>query len=177
MLAPRAQFVFANTALAIAVPFMRATLIAVGARMPRWVSEGYGEYAKRLSHDLPLQLVEIAAKPRGKNADVVRIMDEEAAAVLAAIPRGAHAVALDGRGRSFSSGQLAEQLARWRMQGSDLAFLVGGPDGFNDAVLARAQQVWSLGPATLPHPLVRIVVAEQLYRAMSLLNNHPYHRG
>ena len=156
---------------------VRAYLIAVGTRMPGWVTEGYGEYAKRLAHDLPLQLIEIPAKARGKNADVARIMDDEAAAVIAAIPRGAHAVALDARGKSFSSEQLAEQLARWRMQGSDLAFLIGGPDGFTDTVLERAQQRWSLGPATLPHPLVRIVVAEQLYRAMSLLNHHPYHRG
>jgi len=156
---------------------MRAYLIAVGERMPSWVGEGYAEYAKRLSHDLPLQLIEIPAKARGKNADVARIMSEEAAAVLAAIPRGAHAIALDGRGKGYSSEQLAEQLERWRMQGSDLAFLIGGPDGFTDAVLDRAQQRWSLGPATLPHPLVRIVVAEQLYRAMSLLNHHPYHRG
>lgn len=156
---------------------VRAHLIAVGTRMPGWVVEGYAEYAKRLAHDLPLQLIEIPAKARGKNADVARIMNEEAAAVLAAIPRGAHVVALDGRGKSLSSEQLAEQLARWRMQGSDLAFLIGGPDGFTDSVLEQAQQRWSLGPATLPHPLVRIVVAEQLYRAMSLLNNHPYHRG
>ena len=156
---------------------MRAYLIAVGTRMPAWVSEGYSEYAKRLAHDLPLQLIEIPARPRGKNADLARIMDDEAAAVLAAIPRGVHAVALDGRGKTLSSEQLAEQLARWRMQGTDLAFLIGGAEGFTDAVFARAQQRWSLGPATLPHPLVRIIVAEQLYRAMSLLNNHPYHRG
>jgi 23S rRNA (pseudouridine1915-N3)-methyltransferase len=156
---------------------VRAYLIAVGTRMPAWVSEGYAEYAKRLAHDLPLQLIEIQAKPRGKNADIARIMDDEAVAVLAAIPRGVHAVALDGHGKAFSSEQLAEQVARWRMQGTDLAFLIGGPDGFNETVFARVQQRWSLGPATLPHPLVRIIVAEQLYRAMSLLNNHPYHRG
>ena len=122
---------------------MRAHLIAVGERMPAWVGEGFAEYAKRLSHDLPLQLVEISTKARSR--EVQRA--------------------------------LAAQLARWRMQGQDLAFVIGGPDGLAPAVLERAQQRWSLGPATLPHPLARIVVAEQLYRAVSQLGNHPYHRG
>ncbi|HEY8011352.1 MAG TPA: 23S rRNA (pseudouridine(1915)-N(3))-methyltransferase RlmH [Rudaea sp.] len=156
---------------------MRATLIAVGERMPAWVTEGYSEYAKRLSHELPLQLLEISTKSRGRNNDLARVVADEGAAMLAAIPKGAHVVALDGRGKSFSSEQLAEQLARWRMQGSDLAFLIGGPEGLAPAALERAQQHWSLGPATLPHPLVRIMLAEQLYRAVSLLNNHPYHRA
>ena len=156
---------------------MRAFLIAVGERMPAWVTEGYGEYAKRLSHDLPLQLVEISTKSRGKNNDLARVVADEGATMLAAIPKGTHVVALDARGKSFSSEQLAEQLARWRMQGSDLAFLIGGPEGLAPAALERAHQHWSLGLATLPHPLVRIILAEQLYRAVSLLNNHPYHRG
>jgi 23S rRNA (pseudouridine1915-N3)-methyltransferase len=152
---------------------MRAFLIAVGERMPAWVQNGYAEYAKRLSRELPLELIEVAAKSR----DPARAMSEEGAALLAAIPKGAHAVALDGRGKAWSSEDLAQQLARWRMQGKDLAFLIGGADGFAPTVLDRVGQKWSLGPATLPHPLVRIVVAEQLYRAASLLANHPYHRG
>ena len=97
--------------------------------------------------------------------------------MLAAIPKGAHVVALDGHGKPWSSEELAQQLERWRMQGSDLAFLIGGPDGLAAAALESAQQRWSLGPLTLPHPLVRVVIAEQLYRAVSLLGNHPYHRG
>ena len=156
---------------------MRATLIAVGERMPSWVTEGYNEYAKRLSHELPLQLVEITSKLRGRTNDTARVIADEGALTIAAIPKGAHVVALDGRGKLFSSEQLAEQLARWRMLGSDLAFLVGGPEGLAPAALERAKQTWSLGPATLPHPLVRIVLAEQLYRAVSLLANHPYHRA
>jgi 23S rRNA (pseudouridine1915-N3)-methyltransferase len=154
---------------------MRATLIAVGTKMPAWVEQGYAEYARRLAHDLPLQLVEITTRTRGR--DTARAMAEESAALLAAIPKGAHVVALDGRGKPWSSEQLAEQLARWRMQGKDLAFLIGGPDGLAPAALDRADQRWSLGPATLPHPLVRIVVTEQLYRAASQLNGHPYHRA
>jgi 23S rRNA (pseudouridine1915-N3)-methyltransferase len=141
--------------------------------MPAWVQEGYAEYAKRLSRELPLQLVEISTKSR----DPARATFEEGAALLGAIPKGAHVVALDGRGKPFSSEELAAQLARWRMQGKDLAFLIGGADGLAAAVLERADQQWSLGPLTLPHPLVRVIVAEQLYRAGSQLAGHPYHRG
>ena len=154
---------------------MRAFLIAVGDRMPGWVQQGYAEYVKRLSHELPLQLVEISTKARSR--DAARAKADEGAAILAAVPKGAHVVALDGRGQPWSSADLAAQLARWRMQGQDLAFVVGGPDGLSDSILERAGQRWSLGPATLPHALVRIVVAEQLYRAVSQLGNHPYHRA
>jgi 23S rRNA (pseudouridine1915-N3)-methyltransferase len=154
---------------------VRAYLIAVGERMPGWISAGYAEYAKRLAHDLPLQLVEISTKSR--NRDVARAIADEGAAMLAALPKSAHVIALDGRGKPWSSEELAAQLGRWRMLGKDLAFLVGGPDGLAPAALERADQRWSLGPATLPHPLVRIVVVEQLYRAVSQLGNHPYHRG
>ena len=154
---------------------MRARLIAVGDRMPAWVGEGFAEYAKRLSRELPLELVEISTRQRARETQ--RAIADEGAAMLAAIPKSAHVVALDGRGKSWSSEDLAQQLAQWRMLGQDLAFLIGGPDGLAPAVLQRAQQRWSLGPLTLPHPLVRIVLAEQLYRAVSLLGNHPYHRG
>ena len=156
---------------------MRAKLIAVGERMPGWVAEGFAEYAKRLSRDLPLELVEIKPGVRGKGRDDVRAIVDEGAALLAALPRDAHVVALDGRGSAWSSEQLAQQLSQWRMAGRDLAFLVGGPDGHARDVLLRADQKWSLGPLTLPHMLVRLVVAEQLYRAVTILNGHPYHRG
>jgi 23S rRNA (pseudouridine1915-N3)-methyltransferase len=155
---------------------MRAHLIAIGERMPAWVNDGYAEYVKRLSRELPLQLVELSTKSRSAR-EPARAMADEGSAILAAIPKGAHVVALDSRGKPWSSEDLAAQLARWRMQGKDLAFLIGGPDGLAPAVLERADQLWSLGPATLPHALVRIVVAEQLYRAVSQLGNHPYHRG
>lgn len=152
---------------------MRAYLIAVGERMPAWVQQGFAEYAKRLSRELPLERVEVLAKSR----DPSRAMTDEGAALLAAIPKGAHAIVLDSRGNSWSSEDLARQLARWRMLGKDLAFLIGGADGLAPPVLERADQCWSLGPATLPHPLVRIIVAEQLYRAASVLAKHPYHRA
>ena len=156
---------------------MRARLIAVGERMPAWVAEGFAEYKKRLSRDLPLDLVEIKPGVRGKGRDPARAIADEGAAVRVALPKDAHVVALDGRGKAWSSEQLAEELARWRMQGRDLAFLIGGPEGHAADVLAAAHQRWSLGALTLPHMLVRLVVAEQLYRAVTMLAGHPYHRA
>lgn len=156
---------------------MRARLIAVGERMPAWVADGFAEYRKRLSHDLPLELIEIRLGARGKGRDPARAIAEEGAAVRAALPKDAHIVALEGRGVAWSSEDLAQAFARWRMNGRDLAFLIGGPDGHAPDVLASANQKWSLGPLTLPHMLVRLVVAEQLYRATTMLAGHPYHRA
>jgi 23S rRNA (pseudouridine1915-N3)-methyltransferase len=145
--------------------------------MPAWVAEGFAEYRKRLSRELPLDLVEIELGNRGKGRDAQRAIADEGAAVLAALPKDTHVVALDGRGKPWSSEQLAEQLAAWRMNGRDLAVLIGGPDGHAADVIARADQKWSLGPLTLPHMLVRLVVVEQLYRAVSINAGHPYHRA
>jgi 23S rRNA (pseudouridine1915-N3)-methyltransferase len=156
---------------------MRARLIAVGERMPAWVADGFAEYKKRLSHELPLDLVEVKLGARGKGRDPARAIAEEGAAVRAALPRDAHVVALDNRGSAWSSEQLAAELKRWRMEGRELALLIGGPDGHAADVFALAHQRWSLGPLTLPHMLVRLVVAEQLYRAASMLAGHPYHRA
>lgn len=156
---------------------MRARLIAIGERMPAWVAEGFAEYRKRLSHALPLDLMELKPGVRGKGRDEARAMHDEGAAILAALPRDIYVIALDGRGKAWSSEELAEQLGKWRMAGRDLAFLIGGPDGHAPEVLARADQKWSLGPLTLPHMLVRLVLVEQLYRASTLLAGHPYHRG
>ena len=156
---------------------MKARLVAVGERAPGWVAQGFAEYQKRLSHWLPLELVEVEPGVRGKGRDTARAMSDEGARVLAALPKNAHVVALDGRGKMHSSEQLAQRLERWRGQGRDLAFLIGGPEGHAAEVIARADEHWSLGPLTLPHMLVRLVLAEQLYRAAALLANHPYHRA
>jgi len=156
---------------------MRARLIAVGERMPAWVADGFAEYSKRLSHELPLDLVEVRLGARGKGRDPARAIADEGAAVRAALLKDAHIVALDGRGKPWSSEDLAKELKAWRMNGRDLAFLIGGPDGHAPDILATSHQRWSLGPLTLPHMLVRLVVAEQLYRAASMLAGHPYHRA
>ena len=156
---------------------MKARLVATGERAPSWVAEGFAEYRKRLSHWLPLELVEVEPGLRGKGRDPQRAIEDEGRRVLAALPKNAHVVALDVPGRPWSSEQLAQRMEHWRQQGRDLAFLVGGPEGHAREVLAAAHESWSLGPLTLPHMLVRLVVAEQLYRAAALLANHPYHRA
>lgn len=156
---------------------MKAKLIAVGERAPAWVAQGFAEYQKRLSYWLPFELFEIEPGLRGKGRDAVRATQDEGGRVLAALPKNAHVVALDGRGKAYSSEQLAQRLEHWRGSGRDLALLIGGPEGHAEEVLARADETWSLGPLTLPHMLVRLLVAEQVYRAAALLANHPYHRA
>lgn len=156
---------------------MRIHLIAVGTRMPGWVQEGYREYAGRMPPECSLHLVEIPPGRRGKGADVARAVREEGERMLAAVPRDARAVALEVEGRSWSTEALAQRLGDWLQDGRDLALLVGGPEGLSEACRARAELQWSLSPLTLPHSLVRVIVAEQLYRAWSVLQGHPYHRG
>lgn len=156
---------------------MKTRLIAVGEHAPAWVAQGFAEYQKRLSHWLPLELVEVEPGLRGKGRDPMRAMHDEGQRVFAALPKTAQVIALDGRGRPWTSEQLAQRLEHWRGLGRDLAFLIGGPEGHAREVIARADEQWSLGPLTLPHMLVRLVLAEQLYRAAALLANHPYHRA
>jgi 23S rRNA (pseudouridine1915-N3)-methyltransferase len=156
---------------------MHLRIVAIGERMPAWVAGGFAEYRKRLVRELPVELLEIKPGLRGKGRDAARAVADEGAAVLAAVPRDAHVVALDGRGTAWDSGQLAAQLGHWRMAGRDVALLIGGPDGHAAAVLARSDQRWSLGPLTLPHMLVRLVLIEQLYRATTIVAGHPYHRS
>ncbi|MEJ1379217.1 MAG: 23S rRNA (pseudouridine(1915)-N(3))-methyltransferase RlmH, partial [Candidatus Sedimenticola sp. (ex Thyasira tokunagai)] len=123
------------------------------------------------------QLVEIAPGHRGKSADVARTVRDEGERMLKAIPRNCRVMALDVKGKAWGTEQLSSQLGGWMGEGQDLALLVGGPEGLAAECLQRADNRWSLSPLTMPHPLVRVVVAEQLYRAWSLLRNHPYHRA
>jgi 23S rRNA (pseudouridine1915-N3)-methyltransferase len=155
---------------------MRINLIAVGTKMPSWVNDGVAEYSKRMPADFSLQITEIALGQRGKNADIERAIKKEGELMLAAIPERDHVIALEVGGKPWSTEQLAENAGHWRMSGNNVSLLVGGPDGLAPACLARANQKWSLSPLTLPHPVVRILLAEQLYRAWSILQNHPYHR-
>jgi 23S rRNA (pseudouridine1915-N3)-methyltransferase len=144
--------------------------------MEAWVNEGYQEFARRMPQECALRLKEIPAVKRGKNADIPRILQQEGERMLGAIPSGARVIALDVDGRQWSTAQLAQQLEQWLPAGQDVALLVGGPEGLAPQCLERAQQRWSLSALTLPHPLVRVVVAEQLYRAWTIIKGHPYHR-
>lgn len=155
---------------------MRIRIIAVGTKMPAWVEQGYAEYAKRMPRDCAVELVELPLAQRGKNTDIARAMEKEGEDMLAAIGKGEQVIALDVKGKPWSTEQLAEQMADWRMSGNNYCLLIGGPDGLAPQCLAQAQVRWSLSALTLPHPLVRIVVIEQLYRACSILQNHPYHK-
>ncbi|MCX7094016.1 MAG: 23S rRNA (pseudouridine(1915)-N(3))-methyltransferase RlmH [Methylobacter sp.] len=155
---------------------MQIHLISVGNRMPGWVQQGYDEYAKRLPRECELVLKEIAPGKRGKNSDVARIVKEEGERMIAAIPQGTHIVTLDIPGKSWTTPELAQALQRWLASGQHVSLLIGGPEGLADSVKPLARESWSLSKLTFPHPLVRIVVAEQLYRAWSILHNHPYHR-
>jgi len=145
--------------------------------MPDWVEDGYSEYAKRLPAHCRLDLKEIPLPRRGKGTDIARMKEEEGRRLLAAVPSGSRVVALDEAGTEFDTAQLARRLDDWLGGGTDIALLIGGPDGLSAECLAAARERWSLSRLTLAHPLVRVVLAEQVYRAWSLLNNRPYHRG
>jgi 23S rRNA (pseudouridine1915-N3)-methyltransferase len=155
---------------------MRIRLIAVGEKMPQWVTTGYEEYAKRLQHGCTLSLHEISAGKRGKGADIKRLTDKEGEQMLALVPSNSHCIALDVKGKAWSTEQLTDQMKNWQQRGGDVSLLIGGPEGLAQSCYQRANQLWSLSPLTFPHPLVRVIVVEQIYRAWSLLHNHPYHR-
>lgn len=156
---------------------MRLHLVSVGNKMPHWVSDGYLEYAKRLPDECSLHLVEILPSRRYKGSDINRITKDEGERQISAIPKGARIIALDVKGKSWSTEYLSSLLSEWMQDGRDVAFLIGGPDGLSDQCLTVADQRWSLSALTFPHPLVRVILAEQIYRAWSLLRNHPYHRA
>lgn len=144
--------------------------------MPSWVIEGVSEYQKRLPNEFSLDIIEIPLGHRGKGADLARAKRQEGELMLAAIPKGDQVIALEVGGRNWSTEQLAEQAEQWQMSGRNVSLLVGGPDGLAPECIALANQKWSLSGLTLPHPLVRILLAEQLYRAWSILQGHPYHK-
>lgn len=144
--------------------------------MPDWVSAGFRDYARRLHGGARLELHEVTAAPRHGDYDPGRARAEEARRLRAAVPARALRIALDAGGRALDTERLAARVADWNRTGETVAFLVGGPDGLDPGLLAEADERWSLSPLTLPHALVRVVVAEQLYRALSMLHNHPYHR-
>lgn len=156
---------------------MRLQLLAIGQRMPEWVATGFAEYAGRMPRDMALTLQALPNPARSRAMDTSTLRRVEGQTLLAAVPGQALVVALDEGGDVVDTSAMAGRLARWQQSGRDVALVIGGAAGLDDAVRERADWVWSLSPLTFPHMLVRVLVAEQLYRAWSLLNNHPYHRA
>ena len=144
--------------------------------MPGWVLAGYQEYEKRLPSELNVELVEIPMAQRRKGEAPDQAVATEGKAILKALSRGDHVIALAVAGKPWSTEQLAENLREWQGSGNNISLLIGGPDGLDKNCLERANQQWSLSTMTLPHPLVRVMLIEQLYRAWSINAGHPYHR-
>jgi 23S rRNA (pseudouridine1915-N3)-methyltransferase len=155
---------------------MRITVLAVGHKAPGWVQEGFNEYAKRMPPEARLELMELKPEERGAGRSTDRAKTLEGERILAAIPQGATLLALDERGKAVTTQGLSVMLSDWMRDGSHPAFVIGGADGLSDEVKARAAKLVSLSALTLPHALVRVVLAEQLYRAWTILARHPYHR-
>lgn len=153
---------------------MKLLVVAIGHRMPEWVDAGFTEYARRMPRETRIELAALKAAPRG--GPVKGALEAEGRRIRDALPAGSIKVALDERGTLINTMELARRMARWREAGRDVAFVVGGADGLDDSVKRAADFVWSLSPLTLPHGLARVALAEQLYRAASILHNHPYHR-
>jgi 23S rRNA (pseudouridine1915-N3)-methyltransferase len=156
---------------------MRVKVVAVGTRLPAWQQQGFEDYARRLPKECAMALTEIPAATRAKSKPTAQAIGKESERMLAALGRNDYVVALDQPGARYSSEELAGLLDTWLTQGRDLAMLIGGADGLSDACRGRAELRWSLSDLTLPHGLVRVLVAEQIYRAWSILRGHPYHRG
>ena len=151
-------------------------MIAVGTKMPSWISTGFSEYQKRMPPDVRLEIHEIMPERR-RQGDIAKITEKEGEAILAALPKRAYVIALDEHGKQFDSIELSKKFASWKGSGQDVALLIGGPDGLSAKCKERANELWSLSRLTLPHPLVRVVLAETIYRAYSIDAGLPYHRA
>ncbi|MGB3726152.1 MAG: 23S rRNA (pseudouridine(1915)-N(3))-methyltransferase RlmH [Glaciecola sp.] len=155
---------------------MQVQIIAVGNKMPAWVVEGCNEYLRRFMTEFAVYFTEITPHKRGKTVDLAKIKIAEGEKCLAAVPKGNKIIALEVLGKAWTTNQLAKQIDAWKMDGRNISLLIGGPEGLSDACRQAAEQMWSLSPLTLPHPMVRVIVTEALYRAWSVTQNHPYHR-
>lgn len=156
---------------------MKIHIISIGNKMPAWVNQGFDEYAKRMPPELQLKLTELPPAQRSKTTDLKRAIKDEGERMLKAVPKNSDIIALDVTGRQHSTETLSAELSEWLRAGRDVSLLIGGADGLHSECLNRASSKWSLSKLTFPHPLVRVLLSEQLYRAWSLLNNHPYHRA
>lgn len=155
---------------------MNITVLAVGTKMPRWVEEAVNEYAKRFGRDVQYSIKEIKPEKRGAGVNAVQGMLAEERRIGEAIPEGAFVIALDERGKAPTSVELAGHLEQWKRNGEHVCFIIGGADGMTDALKQKARLMMRLSNLTLPHGMVRVLLTEQLYRAVSILNRHPYHR-
>lgn len=155
---------------------MKLLIVSVGHKMPDWITAGFNEYAKRMPREAKIELAELKPEPRTTGKTTAQIMEAEAQRILAALPPGCLRIALDERGAQPTTRQLAAQMQDWLRGGRDIAFIIGGADGLHESVKNSAQHLMALSALTLPHAMVRVLLAEQLYRAHSLLHNHPYHR-
>ncbi|MFA7399070.1 MAG: 23S rRNA (pseudouridine(1915)-N(3))-methyltransferase RlmH [Sideroxydans sp.] len=155
---------------------MKLLILAVGNKMPSWITEGFNEYAKRMPREASITLIEIKPEARNSGKTAAQIMEAEATRIRAALPAGAFCIALDEHGATPTTKQLTQQMKDWMRQGQDVAFVIGGADGLHESIKHQAQHLMALSAFTLPHGMVRVILAEQLYRAHSLMHNHPYHR-
>ncbi len=155
---------------------MKISIIAVGKKMPDWVDSGFLTYSNRLKNDWLLELRSVPAPKRSKNQSIKKLMEIEAASLLEVTPKHTKIIALDKGGITLDTPQMAQYLQQYYEQSQDISLLIGGPDGLSPGLLQQAEASWSLSALTLPHPLVRVIVAEQIYRAWSLFSHHPYHR-
>ncbi|MDR5833438.1 23S rRNA (pseudouridine(1915)-N(3))-methyltransferase RlmH [Caballeronia sp. LZ034LL] len=156
---------------------MKLVILAVGHKMPDWITKGFDEYAKRMPPELRIELREIKPEQRSSGRNAESVMAAEKQRIEAALPKNARIVALDERGRDWTTMQLANALPGWQQEGRDVAFVIGGADGLDPAVKSRAELLLRVSSLTLPHGMVRVLLAEQLYRAWSITQNHPYHRA
>lgn len=155
---------------------LKITLITLGNKMPDWVMQGSNDYTKRFNKGIQLKIIEIPLLNRSKSSDLSRILEKEADLIKESIPHNTRLIALDIEGKSFSSDELALRITQLQQISSHLCFLIGGPEGLTKEILQLCDERWSLSKLTLPHPLVRIILLETLYRAWSIINNHPYHK-
>ena len=155
---------------------MKLIIVSVGHKMPDWITAGFNEYTKRMPREAQISLLEIKPEPRNSGKTTLQIMEAEAQRILAALPQSCWRIALDERGIEPTTRQLAAQMQDWMREGRDVAFIIGGADGLHESVKQATQQLLALSALTLPHAMVRVLLAEQLYRAYSLMHNHPYHR-
>ena len=155
---------------------MKLKILAVGQKMPGWVAAGYQEYAKRMPRECSIEIIEISPAKRTKQSQLNKVKETEGKKILSLIKENDYVVALEVKGKAWSTADLAKKLSAWQGINPYIIFLIGGPDGLSADCLNRANEQWCLSPLTFPHPLVRVILAEQLYRGWSLMNNHPYHR-